>query len=227
MARPYRGPVTVKDLILMPVLITLAVSLIRLIGELAHGPEILFGRAAGGGGALVGIVWLVPIFGVYFAVKQVRRGAGPSNWVRAFVWFPLSLGVMFCGALLPPLFGFGQTDIGTLLLVAAVSLVSLAVASLGWSFLFKPLLSYAIWARIPVVVIMLATMIADAGTHYDAPPPDFPEMGVLAKWFLIGVIPQFTIWIALTVSLGGIFGGFVGGFMALFGKRKSPSPEEA
>lgn len=220
MSRPYRGPVTVKDLILIPVVITFLVSLIRLVGELARGPEWLFGRAAGGGGALVGIAWLVPIFGVYFAVKQVRRGAGPSSLSRAFFWFPLSLLVMVGGAVLAPRLGLEATSVPALLFFAVLSLVAVAVASRGWSFLFKPLLAYAIGARIPVVVIMLVSMIGDWGTHYDAPPPGFPEMGVLSKWILIGVIPQLTIWIAFTVGVGGLFGGLVGGFMTLFGKGR-------
>ncbi len=54
----------VKRLIMVPALIALAITIVRLVGELAGGPSTLFNRAPGGGGALVGIVWLVPIFGV-------------------------------------------------------------------------------------------------------------------------------------------------------------------
>jgi len=71
----------IKNLILMPVVISIVVTLVRLVGELMEGPSILFGRQAGGGFALVGITWLVPVFGTYFAVKLIRTGYRPKgNW---------------------------------------------------------------------------------------------------------------------------------------------------
>ena len=72
------GP-NVKRLIMVPALIALAITIVRLVGELAGGSSALFSSEAGGGGALVGIVWLVPIFGVYFAIKLVRQGFGPES----------------------------------------------------------------------------------------------------------------------------------------------------
>ncbi len=43
--------VSIKKLILVPALITLAVTLLRLTGELMHWSKALFNPAAGGGGA--------------------------------------------------------------------------------------------------------------------------------------------------------------------------------
>ncbi len=54
----------VKKLIMVPALIALAITMVRLVGELGSGPAALFSSDAGGGGALIGIVWLIPIFGV-------------------------------------------------------------------------------------------------------------------------------------------------------------------
>jgi len=53
--------VSIKKLILVPAVITLAVTLLRLTGELMHWSKALFNPAAGGGGAIVGIAWLVPV----------------------------------------------------------------------------------------------------------------------------------------------------------------------
>ncbi len=78
METSHSGP-NVKRLIMVPALIALAITIFRLVGELAGGSSTLFNRAAGGGGALIGIVWLVPIFGVYFAVKLVGQGFGPAS----------------------------------------------------------------------------------------------------------------------------------------------------
>jgi hypothetical protein len=54
---------------------------------------------------------------------------------------------------------------------------------------------------------MLIAILGNWGTHYDVAAPDFPVMSPWAKWFLIGVIPQLTIWIAFTVVIGMFFGG--------------------
>src|SRR2546426_440321 len=45
---------SIKKLILVPALITLAVTLLRLTGELMHWSKALFNPAAGGGGGLAG-----------------------------------------------------------------------------------------------------------------------------------------------------------------------------
>src|SRR5215216_340421 len=71
------------QLILIPTLITLAITLLRLVGELQHWSSALFNREAGGGGAVIGISWLAPIFGVYFALKLARAGEGPEDKGRA------------------------------------------------------------------------------------------------------------------------------------------------
>ena len=44
-----------RKLILVPALITLAVTLLRLTGELLHWSKTLFNPAPGGGGAIVGL----------------------------------------------------------------------------------------------------------------------------------------------------------------------------
>jgi hypothetical protein len=62
------GP-NIKKLIAIPALITLAVTLLRLVGEFMNLPGWLASKEAGGGGALIGIAWLAPIFGIYFAGK--------------------------------------------------------------------------------------------------------------------------------------------------------------
>lgn len=84
----------VRGLILVPALLTLAVTLLRLFGELLNWSPALFSRAGGGGGALVGISWLIPLFGAYFAVKLCRSGWGPVSAGRAFL---MALGAAVVG----------------------------------------------------------------------------------------------------------------------------------
>ncbi len=69
--------VSVGRLILVPAIVTLAITLLRLIGELQGWSPFLFNKAPGGGFALVGISWLPIVFGPYFAWK-----VGVSHRVR-------------------------------------------------------------------------------------------------------------------------------------------------
>jgi len=56
-------------LILVPSLITLGITLLRLVAEFLDLPAWLASKAAGGAGAVLGISWLPPFLGVYFALK--------------------------------------------------------------------------------------------------------------------------------------------------------------
>ena len=61
-------------LVRTPVLITLAVTALRLLGALGGLPDFLVNREPGGAGAIIGIVWLSPIFAVWFGRKHAQAG---------------------------------------------------------------------------------------------------------------------------------------------------------
>jgi hypothetical protein len=194
-------------LILVPAVITLAVTLLRLVGELQKWSPSLFNREAGGGGALVGIVWLVPIFGIYFALRLAREGEGPGRLLRAFAFVLLALVLMPVVGAVGGAAGLDPLGIPTLVIFAVTALVVVVVALRAWPELGRVLVAYALAARVPVAIVMLVAIFANWGTHYDVPPtPDFPPMAPLAKWFLIGLLPQLTVWIAFTVVIGMLFG---------------------
>jgi hypothetical protein len=197
---------SIKNLILVPSLITLAVTLLRLTGELMHWSPTLFNPAAGGGGALVGIAWLVPIFGIYFGLKLAGAGAGPTAIGPA-------LGYSILGFALMPALGFTAVKLGmpqqsfaTFGVFIVLSLVGAWVAYRGWPALGRILAAYGLAARVPVIVVMLLAILGNWGTHYDVAPPNFPEMSPIAKWLLIGVLPQLTIWMWFTMAVGAVFG---------------------
>ncbi len=54
--------------------ISLAVTLVRLLGALGGLPDFLVNREAGGTGAIIGISWLAPIFAVWFGRKLAAAG---------------------------------------------------------------------------------------------------------------------------------------------------------
>jgi len=194
-------------LIFVPALITLAVTLLRLVGELQHWSTRLFNSEAGGGGAIVGIVWLVPVFGVYFALKLAAVGEAPPGLLRAFGLTLAALVLIPLTGVVATLLGASQTSPVLLVAFAVISVAAILLAKRAWPALWRALLEYGLAARIPVALVMLVAIFGNWGTHYDVPPSaDFPAMAPLAKWFWIGLIPQLTIWIWFTVVGGLLFG---------------------
>jgi hypothetical protein len=213
------GSVALKPLILVPAVITFAITLLRLTGELLEWSPRFFSREAGGAMAVVGIVWLVFVFGGYFAVKLIRMGHAPDSIGRAvgvsFLAFLIIPAAIFAGSVL----GVPQGGRRFLLLVTAASIATLVVALQAWPALGRVLFAYGLAARIPVAVVMLVAILADWGTHYEKGPPQFPQMGALAKWIWIGLVPQLTLWVAFTVAVGTFVGGLVA--LTMGARRKS------
>jgi len=194
-------------LILVPAVITLAVTLLRLVGELQGWSPLFFNREAGGGGALVGISWLVPVFGAWFGWKLARAGSGPGGIGRARGRARRARARVPALGFVMEKAGMNQQNLATLSVFVVASIVALVIGFKAWPALGRTLFGYGLAARVPVVIVMLVAMLANWGTHYDvAPSPDFPAMGTLAKWFWIGLLPQLTIWMAFTVVIGGLFG---------------------
>lgn len=207
-------PLPLRETILVPALVTLGVTLLRLTGELLQWSPRLFSRQAGGAGALVGIVWLVPLFGILFALKLARAGERPSSTPRAFGLAFLAFALVPASRFVARALGVGEQSFTAFGIFVAVSCAAGFVAYRAWPALGRLLFAYALAARVPVVLVMLVAMLGDWGTHYDVAPPGFPEMGVLPKWLLIGVLPQLTIWVWFTLAVGAVFGTVAAGLAA-------------
>ena len=200
-----RDDVRVGRMILVPAVITLVVTLARLAGELMGGSDSLFSREAGGKAALVGIVWLIPVFGVYFGLRLARAGEGPPAAGKA-----LGFGVL--AFVLNAVLGFAafsvvKGPVGQLGVFAVTSWVALLVARPGWPALWRVLLAYALAARIPVLIVMCLSIFGGWDTHYAKPRPDFPPMGPWGLFFWTAMLPQLSIWIWMTIAVGMISAG--------------------
>jgi hypothetical protein len=185
--------VPIKKLILVPSAITLAVTLLRVAGQLMDWPPGLFNRTAGGSGTIVDIGWLVPIFGIYFGLKLANAGQGPSGVGSALVYSVLGLALM-------PGLGLGALQLrlpGEVFRAFAAFVVPSAlgavVASRAWPVLGRTLLAYGLAARIPAVIAMFFAIL-------------FPEMSAIERCSFIGVVTQLTIWIWFTIAAGVFFG---------------------
>lgn len=222
MAENSASKVSIPQLIFIPAVITLAVTLLRLVGELQRWPTALFSREGGGGGAIVGITWLVFVFGIYFAYKLTTAGEGPSSVGRTIGFAVLGLVVTFVGLVISIPGGkinFPGKDVLGLVLIALGGLLPIMA---GWSRLGWVLLAYGYAVRIPVLIIMYFSIRGNWDTHYSKGPPgvEFPDFWT--KFIKIAVLPQMIGWIAFTIIMGSIFGGIT----AAIARRRSSTAEQ-
>ena len=198
---------SVGRLILVPSIITLAITVFRLASELEHWSPRLFNTSVGGGGALVGISWLPIILGPYFAARLLKDGERPKSTGRAIGLAALGLAVAIVVTLLPVMLQMRLAFEPRLLYGWTAFVIGALVTFAAWPALFKFLLAYAYAARVPVAVIMFFAFRGNWGTHYDAPPPDLPPtMSLVPKYIWLGLVPQLTLWVAFTLMVGMFFG---------------------
>jgi len=210
---------SVACLILVPSLITLAVTILRLVGELHQWSPVFFNRAAGGGGAIVGISWLPFLFGPYFALKLSAAGDRPKSTWKALVLVLLGAGLGFGGGMVGYAAPITVTKmfLGHLLIVGGVVLVFFA-----WCALAKTLLAYGYAARIPVAIVMFFAMRFGWETHYSALSPGLQGLGGFwATYAVSGLLPQLVAWIWFTVIGGALVGIIVN---AIVRRGQAPAP---
>jgi hypothetical protein len=192
-----------------PALVTMAVTILRLTGELEHWSKTWFNPQMSG--SIVGITWLAPVFGIYFAIKLVRADDGPKRAGRAVGFALLAVlvacGLSFVGARLH----LPRSFQGRLIWIWFVSALAALATLPGWSALFKTLLAYAYAARVPVAIIMFFAFRGSWGTHYDAAPSGLPPgMSLVSKYLWLGFFPQLIFWVGYTIVVGTLFGSLAG-----------------
>jgi hypothetical protein len=190
-------------LVLWPALLTLAVTALRLVGELRGWSPSTFSRLPGGGLSPLGISWLPPLVGAWFGWRLARAGVASTHPARAF---GVPAGALVLGFLLGTLAErlLRLTVTSTIAGWAVVSVGVAAAAFAAWPALGRPLLAYAYAARLPVALVMALAMWKAWGTHYDARTPGFGLTPPLPLWLWTGLVPQATIWVAWTVATGAL-----------------------
>ena len=196
---------TITRLIMYPAIITLAVTLLRLAGELLHGPAILFSRSSGGGAAIIGISWLPFIFGPYFAVKLYDRNQMPSGFAKTIIFALAGFVVLGCGGMVafsPTIQFTGHVVVGLALMVGAA-----ALQYIPWKALAQTLIAYGYLARVPVAIVMFFAMKGHWGTHYDTVPAPYDQLAFWPKYLYLAIAPQLVMWVVYTMTVGTLFGG--------------------
>lgn len=223
MAYSSNSRISITQLILIPSVITLAVTMLRLVGELQHWPTVLFNRSAGGGGAIVGIAWLAFVFGAYFALKLSSAGETPASAGRTIGYAFVGLVLMIAGmVLIVPADATHISFPGKQVVALVLIVLAVIVPFFGWPTLAKVLIAYAYASRIPVLIIMYFAIRGNWDTHYSLGPPGVEFPSFWSKFIQIAVIPQMIMWIAFTMFAGSLAGGIA---LAVARRRKeAPQP---
>lgn len=212
-------------LIAAPAAITLAMTLLRLAGELRHWSAKWFTTDTGGivpqGVSWVfGITWLAAIFGAYFAGKLVKAGRGPRSIGRAAIFASLGVALFLVFSPVVSLIHM-YFNISFPRILIPIWLFWVAAGTLqyfGWPELFKTLLVYAYAARIPVAVVMFPAMLGNWSTHYDyvGMPPQF-SMDLVPRFLWLAFFPQLFAWVGFTITLGSVCGLIVAAILRPLG----------
>lgn len=219
MSGPSRA--AVARLILIPSLLALAVTLLRLIGELRHWSPQWFDNEAGGvtpSGVswVIGITWLAAPFGIYFAMRLIAAGQRPASVARAILYALGGLLILALGLLvILPRFDLGTRS--RLLLIWALSVIPALLEIKAWPALWRVLLAYGLASRVPVAVVMFAALLGGWGTHYDYGGQIPPELFWFAYiWYAL--LPQLVFWVGFTILLGMLAGALTA---ALYRQRQT------
>jgi hypothetical protein len=190
-------------LVLVPAIVTLAMSLLRLLGERCGWAPAFFKSDPGGPGSLIGIVWLVPIFGFYFGWRLTAAGEAPARPGIAELWHLLGIALMVGAGAGVPRLGFQFP--GSLVPSAIANLLFALLALWTWPALFRVNLLYAILARVPVMAISVIAVPRAWGTHYEKLGREDLQMDALPKTLWL-ILAQIGLWIPFTILFGGLFG---------------------
>lgn len=204
-------PLSTLQLVALPALVSLTVTLLRLAGERSHWSAQWFSRDTTGifptaTNWLVGITWLAFPFGFYFAVRLMRSGARPHSPFRSVLWALSGVAVALLGLLVVvPKIPLPFPEL--LLAVWTVMIIAAAAQRRVWPELFQTLLVYGLVSRIPVVIVMFLAMRGAWGTHYDYVGVNFPVPLTLTQRFLwLAFFPQLLFWVGFTILLGSLSG---------------------
>jgi hypothetical protein len=217
-------------MIIVPGLLTLAVTLLRLTGELRRWSAAWFSHDTGGiipSGVswIVGITWLAAIFGAYFALRLERHGRGPRSLGKAFLYAGIGIVIFLVSnpivGLVHDIFQINFPEI--LIFIWLLWTLAGALQYPGWPDLFKVVLLYGYTARIPVAIVMFFAMRGNWGTHYDyvGMPPQF-SMAPVPRYLWLAFFPQLVGWIGFTLTLGAAAGVLAIGLARL---KRRPVPE--
>jgi hypothetical protein len=194
---------SIARLIAIPAVISIAVTALRLVGEVLHWPKPLVNSNVCGK-AILGVIWLVPIFGIYFAVRLFHAGDTPRRFSRPLLLAISGLALKLAGTFVMESHGMRYAP--RLSINFIVTVIGVILSAIAWPTLAKALLAYGYLSRIPVGVVQYLAMRGHWGTHYDALDPGFPPIGFWATFLHVSFVPNIFFMEAYTVIVGALVG---------------------
>lgn len=197
-------------LVLVPAVVSWAVTGARIAGERCGLGPPWVSSAPGGGGAVLGIVWLVPLFGGWFGWR-LARSAPPARFGFALLLHLVAL-ALYVGGFQVVRFAL-RFDTATaaglvaqILAMGVVSLLVLPLARVAWPELFVANLTYGLAVRVPIAVLTCVAVFGAWGTHLEKfGPRDYSGFGPWPHAALLA-FTQLVFWPSFTVVCGGLFG---------------------
>jgi hypothetical protein len=199
---------SVLGLVVLPTIVTLCVNAARAYAEF-HGDVT---RQTGGGGALLGIVWLPLLFGAWFAFRL--GGAGSLPRLRpGWPWVLVSL-LLLVGTVASQIVGIDRADKSdaafaslrvSVLTIVGVALPIAAFQFVIWRRLALTLLVYALVARGMVLFLTWLAKSNGWDTHYTKFGPAGLETD-MAGTMVSASIAQLGFWVPFTMLTGMLTG---------------------
>jgi len=185
------------------------VSGVRLLGELEGWNHLflgknLFSTDAGGGGSLLGVATLVPIFGFWFGRRLAGSGHGPSAIGTSLLLHLLGIAVAggVIWASLEGGFFAGWKDKG--LAFGIGTSVAGLFALMAWPRAWGANVFFGLLSRAPIALIQFVAIEKGWNTHYSKAHPDIPKDPDSTLFAL--TLAQATFWpLAFTTLVGGLF----------------------
>jgi hypothetical protein len=207
---PQSATLSTARLILWPSVLTLLISVARLVAEQQGHVT----TASGGRGLLLGITWCIFVFGAWLGWRLARSGQRPRV-ARPWLWALLAL-LAVAGTIVwqfRPFLAAERTEAvyqhlrNAVLVIVAVTAVAAAAMFAVWPRLAWTMLLYALPTRATVVALTWLAKQQGWDTHYTKfGPSGFErEMG---DTMLSASVAQFGGWVPFTV-VGGVFAGSV------------------
>ncbi|MBK8978062.1 MAG: hypothetical protein IPM29_19320 [Planctomycetes bacterium] len=189
-----------------PLLLTAVVLFVRLGGELAGLAPSVFSREPGGGMSPLGIVWLVPIFGLVFGWRRTGERDAPDRPGLAAM-------LAFAGLAIPALLAFLSVSIfkvpypGMFVGPAIGALIGISLCWRGWPGAFWPVFVYSLVTRILVSAITLLAGYAEWDTHFTKVDPKMEVVASLSHWQQVLAACGFQAvgWLPVSVAIGMVF----------------------
>lgn len=206
-ASPFR-------LVLWPTVVTLAISLARLLGQVQGWIP----PTSGGALHPLGITWCIFVFGGWFGFRLARSGSSPTlarPWALALLALAAAAGVGFWQFRALAEAG-SETDFaalrGAVAMIAAVTGAGALLMFAVWPRLAFTLLLYALPARLTIVAITWLAKRCEWNTHYTK----FGRAGLerdMPETMLAASVAQLGFWVPFTILGGMLVGG-------IFGRRR-------